>query len=240
MRSFRNSGAFAHFITRSKRVQDIFGYIEAVAPTSQHVLLTGETGTGKDMLARILHEISGRKGKLVCVNIACLDNQMQSDTLFGHVRGAFTGASTNREGLLAQANNGTIFLDEIGDIDSACQIKLLRLLQEGDYYPLGSDTPRKSNARIITATNRDLKNMVAEGSFRQDLYYRLNTHHVHIPPLRERKGDLQLLVEHFVMEAAASLGRPVPRICENLADLLAKYAWPGNVRELRSQIYDAS
>ena len=172
-------------------------------------------------------------------NVSGLDDTVFSDTLFGHRRGAFTGADGVRKGLIEQAAGGTLFLDEIGDLVNPAQVKLLRLLQEGEYYALGSDTPGRSTARIIAATNADLRSAQAEGRFRKDLYYRLMAHHVRIPPLRERSGDVPLLVNHFVRESCALLDLPVPAVPHRLLDALSSYDFPGNVRELQSLIHDA-
>jgi transcriptional regulator with GAF, ATPase, and Fis domain len=176
---------------------------------------------------------------MVSCNVAGLDDTMFSDTLFGHVRGAFTGASETRAGLMEKAADGTLFLDEVGDMSPASQIKLLRVLQDREYYPLGSDRPKQLRARIIAATNRDLVAMRAAGSFRKDLFYRLSTHHLDLPPLRKRSGDIPLLVRHFVVQVARELGKPVPILPTELDVLLRNYSFPGNVRELRAMVYDA-
>lgn len=231
--------AFAPIITRDHSMRGIFRYLEAVAGTGRPVLLLGETGTGKELFARAVHEASDRPGKFVAVNVAGLDDHMFCDTLFGHARGAFTGAEVRREGLLAQAAAGTLFLDEIGDLKEEIQVKLLRLLQEGDYYPLGSDIPQRSSARIVAATNLDLLRRVEQGRFRPDLYYRLCTHRVDIPPLRERRGDLPLLLDIFLEEAAESMGKRTPTPPPELLGYLAAYPFPGNVRELKAMILDA-
>ena len=231
--------AFAEIITQSKAMFAIFRYIEAIAPSPQPVLITGETGTGKELVARALHRLSARPGELVAVNVAGLDDTMFSDTLFGHTRGAFTGADRLRDGLMASTAEGTLFLDEIGDLSVASQVKLLRLLQDGTFYPLGADRPRQSRARIVCATNCDIAQSVSAGKFRKDLYYRLRTHHLHLPPLRARTGDLPLLVHHFVDKAAHVLGKAVPTAPLALYQLLNTYSFPGNVRELEALIFDA-
>lgn len=176
---------------------------------------------------------------MVTVNLAGLDDQMFADTLFGHARGAFTGADRSREGLLVQAAGGTMVLDEIGDLSETSQIKLLRLLQEGEYYPLGTDFPARTDARFVLATHRNLKDMVRNGSFRQDLYYRLATHQVQIPPLRCRREDLPILVRHFLHEAAQALQKMVPTPPPELFSYLGAYPFPGNVRELQAMVFDA-
>ena len=230
--------AFADIITQNEKMKSIFRYIESIAGTIQPVLITGETGVGKEMIARVLHHLSKRQGDFVSVNIAGLDDNVFADTLFGHKRGAFTGADRDRGGLVEKSAGGTLFLDEIGDLNNSSQVKLLRLLQEREYYPLGSDAPRSVDARIIVATNRDLHALQASGQFRNDLYYRLRLHLVHLPPLRERRDDIPLLVEFFLQEAALELGVPTPVPPQELFALLSTYSFPGNIRELRAMIYE--
>jgi DNA-binding NtrC family response regulator len=231
--------AFAGIVTRSRAMQTIFAYVEAVARSSQPLVITGESGTGKELIARAVHALSGRSGPLVAVNVAGLDDAVFADTLFGHVRGAYTGADQPRRGMIEEAAGGTLFLDEIGDLSAASQVKLLRLAQEGEYFPLGSDRPKRLQARLVVATHQDLAARQAEGTFRRDLYHRLHTHGVRLPPLRERKEDLPLLLEHFLEEAARELGKRKPSTPRQLAHLLATYAFPGNVRELRAMVHDA-
>ncbi|WP_353685024.1 sigma-54 dependent transcriptional regulator [Thermodesulfovibrio sp. 3907-1M] len=231
--------AFSEIITVNQRMRGIFKYVEVISKTEQPVLITGETGTGKELVARAIHKISGRKGDFVAVNVAGLDDNMFSDTLFGHRKGAFTGAISTREGLISRAKGGTLFLDEIGDLSEASQLKLLRVIQEKVYYPLGSDIPKSSDARIIVATNQDIHDMVNRGAFRKDLFYRLKAHHVHLPPLRERKDDIPVLLDHFIKEAAKQLGKKPPKYPEELLILLVNYSFPGNIRELEMIVYDA-
>jgi DNA-binding NtrC family response regulator len=231
--------AFAEIITQSRAMVAIFRYIEAIAPSPQPVLITGETGTGKELVARALHRLSARPGELVAVNVAGLDDTMFSDTLFGHTRGAFTGAERVRDGLITTTAEGTLFLDEIGDLTVASQVKLLRLLQDGTFYPLGADRPRQSRARIVCATNAEVTQQVSAETFRKDLYYRLRTHHLHLPPLRARTGDLPLLVQSFVDKAACVLGKEAPTVPLALYQLLNTYSFPGNVRELEALVFDA-
>jgi len=228
--------AFSVVVTRNKKMLKIFQYVEAIAPSNQPVLITGETGVGKELIAEVIHKLSQRKGRFIAVNIAGLDDTMFSDTLFGHKKGAFTGAMGNREGLIAQASGGTLFLDEIGDLSGSSQVKLLRLLQEHIYYSLGSDVPKHTDARIIVATNKDIRKA---DDFRKDLYYRLKTHHIHIPPLRERKEDIPLLLDYFLGEAAKSMGKKKPTPPPELINLLSIYDFHGNVREFQAMIYDA-
>lgn len=237
--TLRHREPFRSMVTNDPGMTRIFQYIEAIAPSSQPILVSGQTGTGKELVAGAIHAASGRKGQFVALNLGGLDDQMFSDTLFGHLKGAFTGAERVREGMIVQASNGTLFLDEIGELTETSQVRLLRLLQEQEYFPLGSDTPRKCSARVVAATNRDLPVMVREGKFRQDLYYRLCTHHVQIPPLAARKGDLPLLLDHFLEEAAASLNKRKPAVPRELCSYLRTYDFPGNVRELKSMAFDA-
>ncbi|QEM69305.1 sigma-54-dependent Fis family transcriptional regulator [Geobacter sp. FeAm09] len=231
--------AFAGIITRDHAMQAVFAYIEAVAGSPQPLMITGESGVGKELLAKAVHQLGARRGKLVTVNVAGLDDAVFSDTLFGHVRGAFTGADGVRNGMVEEAANGTLFLDEIGDLAIPSQVKLLRLLQEGEYFPLGSDHPKRLSARIVVATHQDLAAKEAAGTFRRDLYYRLRTHFIEVPPLRKRKDDLRFLMEHFLEEAARVLGREMPTLPPELMPLLMTYPFPGNVRELKSMVYDA-
>jgi DNA-binding NtrC family response regulator len=231
--------AFSSIVAGNEAMRSIFQYVEAIARTSQPVLITGETGVGKDLIARALHTLSGRDGEFVAVDVASLDDNVLADTLFGHRKGAFTGADETRRGLVDQAAGGTLFLDEIGDLSNASQVKLLRLLQEREYRPLGSDMPKRSDARILVATNQDVVLSLPSGKFRKDLYYRLSTHHVHLPPLRERLDDLPLLVDHFLEEASLALQRKKPTPPPELFALLGAYSFPGNIRELRSMVFDA-
>lgn len=230
---------FSEIVTGDRGMQTIFAYIEAVAKSPQPLLITGESGVGKELVARAVHRLGECRGPLVAVNVAGLDDAVFTDTLFGHVRGAFTGADQARKGMVEEAADGTLFLDEIGDLGISSQTKLLRLLQEGEYFPLGGDRPKRLRARVVVATHHDLAARVAAGSFRRDLYYRLKTHIVHLPPLRERKGDVPLLLEHFLAEASRALGKKKPTPPRELAQLLTTYSFPGNVRELRAMVFDA-
>ncbi|MBW2605876.1 MAG: sigma-54-dependent Fis family transcriptional regulator [Deltaproteobacteria bacterium] len=231
--------AFAEIITNSKEMLTIFLYIESIAQTSQPVLITGETGVGKELIAGSIHSLSGLKGRFITVNAAGLDDNLFSDTLFGHIKGAFTGADKARRGLVEKASGGTLFLDEIGDLSPASQVKLLRLLQEGEYLPLGLDEPRKTDVRIVVATNQDLWALQEAGKFRKDLIFRLRIHQIHIPPLRERLEDIPLLVDHFLGEAARNLKKKKPALPKELFKLLGTYSFPGNVRELQAMVFDA-
>jgi DNA-binding NtrC family response regulator len=220
-------------------MQAIFRYVEAISCSREPVLITGESGTGKELVARAIHRLCAPDAPWQAVNVAGLDDNVFADTLFGHVKGAFTSADQPRGGLIEQAAGGVLFLDEIGDLSHASQVKLLRLLQEGEYYPLGSDRARKMNVRVVAATNQELEAKIADNAFRKDLYYRLKAHHVQIPPLRERREDIPLLLDHFLDEAALGLGRKKPALPPALFDLLATYHFPGNVRELRAMVFDA-
>jgi DNA-binding NtrC family response regulator len=231
--------SFRGIVTHNKSMRAVFQYVEAVAATGEPVLICGETGTGKELIARALHTVSGRPGAFVPVNIAGLDEAMLADTLFGHRKGAFTGADHHRPGLVEQAAGGSLFLDEIGDLPAGSQLKLLRLLQEREYLPLGSDQPRRADCRMVFATHHNLEEEVGTGRFRRDLLFRLQTHQVRLPPLRERLDDLELLIDHFLGEAANLLHRKKPVYPRELPLLLATYDFPGNLRELRNMVVDA-
>jgi DNA-binding NtrC family response regulator len=234
--------AFTPIITRNHGMLSIFKYIEAVAESDEPVLISGETGAGKELIARALHQLSLKKGRFVSVNVAGLDDNVFSDTLFGHSKGAFTDAHQVRSGLVEEAADGTLFLDEIGDLNPASQVKLLRLLQEKEYYALGSDKVKRTNCRVLCSTNRRLEEGIKNGTFRNDLYYRLCTHNVIIPPLRRRMDDLPLLVEHFLSDAASSLKgkEPGQGLQTDLLHILRNHDFPGNIRELRALILDAA
>jgi len=231
--------AFSEIITVSRKMRSLFQYLEAISNSGEPVMITGETGVGKELLAKAAHTLSGRSGKFVPINMAGLDDTLFSDTLFGHRRGAFSGADAAREGLVAQAAGGTLFLDEIGDLTLASQVKLLRLLQDRQYYPLGSDMAKVSDIRVICATNQELHASLLDETFRSDLYYRLSVHQVVVPPLRERSEDVNILLSHFIQEAAAALGKTPPGPSPELVTLLENYHFPGNVRELRAMVFDA-
>ena len=234
-----NAEAFKDIVTNNKKMYSVFRYIDSVAKSSQVVLITGETGVGKELVAKTIHTLSGRTGPFITVNVAGLDDNMFSDTLFGHAKGAFTGAEQHRKGLVEQAAEGTLLLDEIGDLSLTSQVKLLRLLQEREYRSVGMDDIKKSKARIITSTNESLKALQKAGKFRKDLLYRLRIHHVRVPALRERLDDVPLLLEHFLHQAAESFDIAKPTVPRELIDLLQTFSYPGNVRELKSMIYDA-
>lgn len=230
---------FADIATRNPAMLSIFQYIEAIADSHEPVLITGETGVGKELIARAIHKLSAPAGPFIGVNIAGLDDHNFSDTLFGHRKGAFTGADNTRDGLLRSADGGTLFLDEIGDLSQASQIKLLRLLQEQEYFPLGSDIPCKSTARLLTATHHDLQKDTEAKTFRRDLYFRLQTHQIHIPPLRDRLEDLPLLIDKLLERIAKKRQSKKTNYPNKLLTLLKYYQFPGNIRELEAMLYDA-
>lgn len=238
--TLKNPEYFNKIITeKSTKMKAIFKYCETIADSDEPVLIIGETGTGKELIARVIHEVSGRKGKFIAANIAGFDDSLFTDTLFGHEKGSFTDAKAKREGLLTHAQDGTFFLDEIGDLQVPSQTKLLRVLQEKEFYRIGSDQPIPTNARFILATNKDLNAMKETGEFRKDFYFRVNIHHITLPPLKERKEDIPKLVDHFLTSAAEKYGKEKPPINDKLIRLLSNYHFPGNIRELRSMIFEA-
>ncbi len=221
-----NEQAFSNYITCSKKMRGIFHYIESISKLNIPVLILGETGVGKEILSRTVHNLSGLKGEFVALNIAGLDDNMFSDALFGHRKGAFTGAESDRDGFIVNASEGTLLLDEIGDLSHTSQVKLLRLLEEGVYYPLGSDKPEKSTARIVASTNRNLLLHVSEGKFRKDLYYRLVAAQISVPPLRERLEDIPILLDSFLSSSSKTLGKKMPTVPKELLTLLSNYPYP--------------
>jgi len=235
----KNPQAFAGIVTRSERLQKIFSYVEAIADSRQPVLITGESGTGKELVARTLQCLGNPNGPWVAVDVAGLDDDIFADTLFGHVKGAFTGAEQPRKGLVEEAAGGVLFLDEIGALSQASQLKLQRLIQDGEYRPVGGDRTKRCEARIIAATNQDLGQLQDSGEFRRDLYFRLRTHHIHLPALRQRPEDILPLLDYFLGEAAREYGKNKPTPPPELEILLSTYHFPGNIRELRAMVYDA-
>lgn len=232
---------FASIVGKNARMQEIYHLIEKVAPTSASVLITGESGTGKELVARAIHINSPReKDPFISVNCAALPETLLESELFGHERGAFTGATSMRKGRFELADTGTLFLDEIGDIPLPLQAKLLRVLQERSFERVGGVKPIKVNVRIITATNRDLKDEVDKGNFREDLYYRLNVLHIHLPPLRERADDIPMLTDYFINKFAKLLNKPDLKISGDALRYLTGYSWEGNVRELENTIERAA
>ncbi|MCF7667436.1 MAG: sigma-54 dependent transcriptional regulator [Akkermansiaceae bacterium] len=224
-------------IGKSLEIQKVSELIQQVSPTRATVLIEGESGTGKEVVAHMIHHLSGRPAsKMVTVHCAALSPQLLESELFGHEKGAFTGAAQRRIGRFEQADGGTIFLDEIGEIDAATQIKLLRVLSERSLERVGSNTPVKVDVRVIAATNRNLREMVDAGTFREDLYFRLNVVKIEMPPLRSRREDIVLLANSFLAEFAKENQRPLKPLTDEALKLLLAYPWPGNVRELRTAI----
>ena len=230
---------FEDILTQNEEMLALFRYVEAVSGGSQPVLITGETGVGKELFARVVHKAGGGQGPFVAVNAAGLDDNMFADTLFGHKKGAYTGADVDRPGMAEKAAGGVLFLDEIGDLSLASQMKLLRMIQEREYLPLGDDRPKNFQARLVAATNKDLEKSMEEGNFRKDLFFRLRTHQIKVPPLRRRPEDLPLLVEHFLDRAARDFDKKTPTPPPELYTLLNSYSFPGNVRELQAMVHDA-
>ena len=230
---------FDHYgiIGRSRPIRDVITRAEMVAESKSTILLTGETGTGKELVARAIHERSAQRSMpMIKVNCAAIPETLLESELFGHVRGAFTGASFTKKGRFALADGGTIFLDEIGTIALSVQAKLLRVLQDREFEPLGAERTQRVDVRVIAATNRDLRQLVAEGKFLEDLFYRLNVIPIEMPPLRDRPEDIPLLVDHFVRRFAERTGKKIDGVDEKAMAELSGYGWPGNVRELENTI----
>jgi len=224
-------------VASSCSMRQLFSLIEKVIDVNTTVLIQGETGTGKELIAKVIHYNGPLKDKpFVAENCGALSENLLESELFGHVRGAFTGAISDKKGLFEMADGGTVLLDEIGEMPRAMQVKLLRVLQDGRFRPVGGSHYIQVNVRIIACTNRNLEEQVAQGNFREDLFYRINVFPITIPPLRERKEDIPLLVDHFLKEFAKKFKRPVPRLTSTALELLSSYGWPGNVRELQNEI----
>lgn len=229
--------SFSEIIGKSESLQAVFRLVEKVAATNTNILIQGESGTGKELIARAIHHNSPRSNKnFVAINCGALPENLLESELFGHTKGAFTGAVVSKPGLFRAAEGGTVFLDEIGEVSSAMQVRLLRALQEHEVTPVGSSTAIKFDARIIAATNRDLEKEVQEGRFREDLFYRLNVIEVYIPPLRTRREDIPLLVKHFITHTAREQGQSEKAITSEAMSALINYTWNGNVRELQNAI----
>ena len=224
-------------VGKSRKIEEVIRTIDLVAQSRSTVLVTGETGTGKELVARAIHHRSAQRDMpLIKVNCAAIPETLLESELFGHVKGAFTGAVTNKKGKFALANGGTIFLDEIGTMVPALQAKLLRVLQEREFEPLGSERSESVDVRVIAATNRDLRQLVSEGKFQEDLYYRLNVIPIALPPLRERRDDIPTLIEHFVRKHSQRAGKRIDGIDPSALKAMQQYDWPGNVRELENAL----
>jgi formate hydrogenlyase transcriptional activator len=228
---------FEGIVGASRALREVLDLVRTVAPSNSTALLEGETGTGKELIARAIHQHSARRHRsFVKLNCAAIPLGLLESELFGHERGAFTGAVTRKAGRFEAADRGTLFLDEIGDIPLELQAKLLRVLQEGEFERLGSTQTQRVNLRLVAATNRDLTDMVSKKQFRSDLYYRLNVFPIAVPPLRDRLGDIPLLVVHFVKRFADQMGKPIDQVPAEVMQALASHAWPGNIRELENFI----
>jgi two-component system, NtrC family, response regulator PilR len=227
---------FSNIIGRSARMQEIFSIVQRIAKTTSTVLISGDSGTGKELIARAIHYTSGRRGKFVSINCGALPETLLESELFGHERGAFTGAIREKRGLFHEADRGTVFLDEIGETSTAMQIKLLRVLQDHVVRRVGSNSETQVEVRVIAATNRDLAESIRAGTFREDLFYRINVIPIALPPLRQRREDIALLVEHFIAKYSKSMGVPQKRISADAMRSIEKYHWPGNVRELENVV----
>jgi DNA-binding NtrC family response regulator len=232
---------FDNFVGDSQHTKDILALIEKVAPTNSTVLITGETGTGKELVAKGIHRKSPRAEKpFVVVNCSAIQDTLLESEMFGYEKGAFTGASSNKRGLIEVANTGTLFLDEIGDVSPGFQTKLLRFLESGEYRPVGSTQGVRSDVRIIAATNRNLKKLLEEEKFREDLYYRLDVFNIHLIPLRDRPEDIPVLVFYCIKKICHRTGKCVKKISEKALEYLQNYSWPGNVRELENVLERAA
>lgn len=239
-RQLEQKETFGELIGNTSSMQEVYRLAVGVAPTSSTVLILGESGTGKELTARAIHEHSSRSTKpFVAVNCSAIPVDLVESELFGHVRGAFTGAVTTREGLFKMADQGTIFLDEVGDLPPLAQVKLLRALQEGEIKPVGTNETRRVDVRVLAATNVDLRTKIASGRFREDLYYRLNVICIELPPLRKRRDDIAILAHHFLRKYASRQGREVMKISDEAMRVLRAQNWPGNVRELENAMEHA-
>lgn len=224
-------------IGKSKSMQKIYSLLEKISGSESSVMIQGENGTGKELIAKAIHFNSPRKdSQFMAVNCSAFNDNLLDSELFGHVKGAFTGAVKDKKGLFEVASGGTLFLDEIGDTSLSMQVKLLRVLQEGTYLPVGASSPRKSDVRILAATNKDLKTMMKTGEFREDLYYRINVINVNLPPLRERQEDISLLMDHFLKKRCDEQGIPMKTFSKKCMEKMLDYPWPGNVRELENEV----
>jgi two-component system response regulator PilR (NtrC family) len=237
LRQAISNDGFAGIIGRSAKMLEVFRLVETVCRTNSTILITGESGTGKELVARAIHDQSLRSSHpFVAVNCGAMPETLLESELFGHVRGAFTGADSNKKGLIEVADKGTIFLDEIGEMSATMQVKLLRVLQERKYRRVGGTDEVVANIRVIAATNRDLAAMVGDGTFREDLFYRLNVIPIRLPALRERADDVPLIAEHFLQKFTREMAKPIEGFAPDAVSILAAYPWPGNVRELENVV----
>jgi two-component system response regulator PilR (NtrC family) len=236
-RELRRLTGLDNIIGQSPKMKAIFDMIQTVAPQNSRVLITGESGTGKELVARAIHENSARaQTPFITINCGAFPETLLESELFGYMKGAFTGANENRRGLFQAAHGGTLFMDEIGNMNLAMQVKLYRVLQEGKVRPLGSNEELDVDVRVIAATNKDLEKAIAAGEFREDLFYRLSVIPIHVPSLRERRDDIPLLARHFLEQFRKSMEKPIQGISPEAMSLLESYDWPGNVRELENTI----
>jgi formate hydrogenlyase transcriptional activator len=237
LEGFRKEHSFQEILGNSPELLKLLDHVQAAAPTDANVLIMGETGSGKELVARAIHARSARRNSpLVKVNCGAIPAGLVESEMFGHVKGAFTSASDRRIGRFELANNGTLFLDEVGELPLETQVKLLRVLQEHEFEPVGSNRTVKVNVRIIAATNRDLEKGVQAGTFRSDLYYRLNVIPLRVPALRDRRSDIPEMAMSFLKQSAIRMGKPVQSVSPDTMKLLAEYSWPGNIRELQNVI----
>jgi transcriptional regulator with PAS, ATPase and Fis domain len=232
-----NRYRYHSMIGKSKKMQEIYRLLEKISSSESTILVQGENGTGKELVAKAIHYNSNRKDRLfLAQNCSAFNDNLLDSELFGHVKGAFTGAVKDKKGLFEISDGGTLFLDEIGDTSLTMQVKLLRVLQEGTFLPVGATTPRKVNVRVIAATNKPLKEMIAKGEFREDLYYRINVINITLPPLRDRKEDIPLLMEHFLEKKCAEKGYPLKSFSKKCMEKMLDYTWAGNIRELENEV----
>lgn len=233
-----NKYRYHNMIGRSKNMQQIYHLLSKISNSEATILVQGENGTGKELVAKAIHYNSSRKDNVfLTVNCSAFNDNLLDSELFGHVKGSFTGAIKDKKGVFETANGGTLFLDEIGDTTLTMQVKLLRVLQEGTFLPVGSTTPKKVNVRVIAATNKPLKKMIANGEFREDLYYRINVINVNLPSLRERQEDIPILIDHFLEKRCAEMGQNTKSVSKKAMEKMLDYKWPGNVRELENEIH---
>jgi transcriptional regulator with PAS, ATPase and Fis domain len=232
-----NKYRYHNLIGKSKKMQQVYHLLSKVSNSESTILIQGENGTGKEMVAKAVHYNSSRKDAVfMAVNCSAFNDNLLDSELFGHVKGSFTGAIKDKKGVFEVANGGTLFLDEIGDTSPSMQVKLLRILQEGTYMPVGATTPRKVNVRVIAATNKNLKEMIANGEFREDLYYRINVINVALPSLRERQEDIPVLMDFFLQKKCEEAGLPLKTFSKKCLEKMLDHTWPGNVRELQNEV----